>query len=157
MTHARAISSVLLGFSLVQFSHAQQQDNIKGAWELISQKFNGRESLSGRQIKLITDKHWAWVAQDTSAMSALLAKTTTRDSLRASYEIGGGAGSYTLMGNIYTEPIEFFPSLSYIGTSIPFTVKIEGDRLFQSGTLPSLGTDGNGKGVLLEEVYTKLE
>ena len=138
----------------------QQKNVVEGVWELTSQKFAGKENTTGshfRQWKIITRKHWMWAAQDTGAMSSLLSKKTLRDSLQASYEVGGGAGSYTLVGNTYTETIEFFPDPHYLGVSIPFTVKVAGDRLFQSGTLPPIGGDKDSKGVLLEETYKRLE
>jgi len=80
---------------------AQQKNVVEGVWELTSQKFAGKRiqqahtSDSGRSLP---ESIGMWAAQDTGAMSSLLSKKTLRDSLQASYEVGGGAGSYTLVG-----------------------------------------------------------
>lgn len=106
------------------------------------QKMDGKEMLtSGKDVKYITAKHFVWIYQDKANCLALLAKKTQRDSLAAYYDaFGAGAGTYKLVGNTYTETIEYFSDPNYVGLSIDFTVKVEGDRLYQSGKLPPLAS-----------------
>ena len=72
-----------------------------------------------RQIKIINQTHFVWIEQDTSQ------------------EVSGfGGGKYTLDGDKYTEHIEIFYDPRGIGKSFTFKMKVEGDTLIQSGTMP---------------------
>jgi hypothetical protein len=147
-------STVLIAASSI----AQQRVKIEGVWELLSQKVDGKESpITGRDVKTITKDHWVWIYQDKAKMLALLDKKTVSDSLAAYAELGAGAGTYTLAGNTYTETIEFFPYPIYIGLSIDFTVKVEGDRFYQSGKMPIFEAGKKVRDALLEEVYKRIE
>lgn len=159
MTHSRATLVVLLLCLFVAASAAQQKVKIQGVWQSLSQKMDGKEILtSGKDVKYITAKHWIWIYQDKEKFVSLLARKTQRDSLAAYYEtIGAGAGAYKLVGNTYTETIEYFGDPNYIGLSIDFTVKVEGDRLYQSGKLPMFEGNKRVKDVQWEEVYKRIE
>jgi hypothetical protein len=53
--------------------------------------------------------------------------------------------------------VEFNPEPKYVGLSFDFTVKIEGDRLYQSGKLPVFEAGKKVKDVQWEEVYKRIE
>jgi hypothetical protein len=158
MTYSKAIVGFILIILFVGCSVPQQKNKVEGVWELISQKWNGKEGVSGKDIKLITDKHFLWIYQNTAEESSLLAKKTLRDSLSAfSDDFSAGAGSYKLNDSVYTETIEFFIDPQYVGLSVDFIVRVDGDRLYQSGMFPELKEGKKVKDVFLEEVYKRIE
>lgn len=94
------------------------------------------------------------LAKTTSA----IAKKTKEDPLTAYMDaFSAGSGTYKLEGNKYTETVEFFPDPSYIGLSIDFTMRVEGNRLYQSGMFPVFENSKKVRDVLLEEVYERVE
>jgi hypothetical protein len=159
MTYSRATLVILLLFVVVACSTAQQKVKITGVWQSLSQKMDGKEVLtSGKNVKYITAKHWIWIFQDKEKCLSLLARKTQKDSLTAYYEtFGAGSGTYKLVGNTYTETIEYFADPNYIGLSLDFTVKIEGDRLYQSGKLPWFEGGKRVKDVQWDEVFKRIE
>lgn len=98
-----------------------------GTWRLISTKYADAKEFSDvskdePHIKIITPTHFNWVIYDpkTGLVSSSM------------------GGSCRLQGSNYTETIEyFFPEgmKAYLGKEQVFTIKIEGDKLFQSGKL----------------------
>jgi hypothetical protein len=159
MTYTKTTLVILLLCLFVAASVAQQKVKIAGVWQSLSQKMDGKEVLtSGKDVKYITAKHWIWIYLDKEKLVSLLAKKTQRDSISAYYDaFGAGAGTYKLIGNTYTETIEYFSDPSYVGLSISFTVKVEGDKLYQSGKYPVLEGGKKVKDVQLEEVYKRIE
>jgi len=159
MAYSRSTLALFLLCLFVAASTAQQKVRIVGVWQSLSQRMDGKEILtSGKDVKYITAKHWIWIYQDKEKGVSLLAKKTQKDSLAAYYEtIGAGAGTYKLVGNTYTETIEYFGDPNYIGLSIDFTVKVEGDRLYQSGKLPMFEGNKRVKDVQWDEVYKRIE
>jgi ketosteroid isomerase-like protein len=68
-----------------------------------------------------------------------------------------GGGTYTLQGNTYTEHIEYFPMVSWIGLSLPFTCRTEGERFIQSGVLPVFEAGRRVGEQRMEEIYRRLD
>ena len=97
-----------------------------GTWQLVSTKYGNETNFTDypaerRRIKMITDTHFTWMdyAVDTK-------------------KVGSSAGgTYTLEGNAYTETIEFVGDgmEPFAGQKQVFTIKVDGDKLFQSGHL----------------------
>ncbi len=119
-------------------SRAQSCDPA-GAWEVYQLTFTDpdgtvREIDIGDPpgLKVLSQTHWAFVEQN-----------------EASNDIptSGGGGSYTVHGNTYTEVVEYHAARSFIGQSISFDCRVEGDFWYQSGTLPD--------GTKLDEVYRR--
>jgi hypothetical protein len=92
-------------------------------------------------IKIITNKHFVFVNQDTSRKNFY----------------GFGGGRYTLEGDNYTEHLEIFSPPSWIGKSVTFTIKVKGDSLIQSGILPSKKWDLGDYDMDLYEVYKRID
>ena len=157
MIHSKPTSVILLLCLSASFSLAQQDVKIEGVWERVSAKVDGKTIELGRDIKTITKNRWTWIYQDKDEAISLLTKKTHEDSLNAYLSLSAGAGTYKLVGNTYTETIELFQNLNYIGLSIDFTVKVEGDRMFQAGKFPVFEAGKKVREVLLEEVYKRIE
>jgi len=152
----RVLSIILFSF-LPVLMFAQQAVNLQGAWEKVSSKINSKaESITARQIKLLTVSHYSWVRQNKEAAEALLAKGTLRDSL-AAYHDEFGAGTYKVDGDTYTETTEFFGEPQYVGTSLSFKFKIEDGLWYITGTYTHVA---NGKKVdeeLIEETWKRID
>lgn len=114
--------------------------SVAGTWELVSFKYGTNETAftqmppGQRRIKMITDTHFTWVQVDTATK-----KVTA-----------SAGGPYSLNGSTYTESIEFGLEMdSYMGQKQAFSVRVEGDKLFQSGALSD--------GLKLEEVWRRVK
>jgi hypothetical protein len=150
------VVNVILFSFLSPLLYAQQSVDLRGYWELVSQKINGKENrIYGRQIKLLSSAHFVWIRQNKEQVEKLLAKGTVQDSL-AAYHDAFGAGTYNVTGTTYIETSEFFYEPTYIGTSIDFTFKLSGGRWYTSGHF--LGYE-NGKKIdeLIEEEWKRVE
>jgi len=122
----------------------QQPGTIAGAhlgtWQLVSTKYGDVKEFSGyppdrRRLKMITSTHFVWVDYGT-------------ENKQVSASAGG---SYSLVGNKYTETIEFAGAGmdSYLGKKQVFTIAIEDDRLKQSGELSD--------GLKIEEIWKRVK
>jgi len=111
-----------------------------GAWQLVSFKYGDATKWSDapsdqRRIKLITETHFTWVA----------------------YEVVSGkvqsmaGGRYTLSDGAYTESIEYAGEgmMDYFGKKQSFNIRVEGDKLHQSGKLSD--------GTKVEEVWQRVK
>jgi len=157
MKYSPRIVAVILLYLLPAMSCAQQAVKLQGTWELVSQKEDGKDHpISGRQIKLVTPTHYAWFRQDKKQLEELLAKRTQHDSISA-YQDAFGAGTYKVVGNTYTETTEFFYAPQYIGTSLAFEFKLDGDLWYTSGHL--IHYEGGKKidDILLEQVFKRID
>ncbi len=153
----RSTVLLLLLYISPAFVYAQQTVNLQGTWELVSQKEDGKDHpISGRQIKLVAGTHYSWVRQDKKHIEELLAKGTQRDSISA-FEDTFGAGTYKIVGDTYTETTEFFYAPQYIGTSLAFTFKLDGDLWYTSGHLSHYENGKKIDDILLEQVFKRID
>ncbi len=117
---AVALTAVLVAWSQTSGDNAQK-GQIEGTWEMAS----GQQLPKGtRDIKIISGGHFVWVIYDTEKGKPLYT----------------GGGTYTLNGHSYTEHVDFMSgeiSAGIVGKDQPFTVKVDGDTLTQTGTLSS--------------------
>jgi hypothetical protein len=139
------ISAVLLLASpfalMAQQEPKQSAGSHLGTWRLTSYKYGtGQESFTTvpqteRRLKLITDTHFTWVQFDPAARTSQ----------------GMAGGTYTLVGDAYTESIDFAdPGMaSYLGAKHTFKIRIEGDQFFLSGSLAD--------GLEIEEVWQRVK
>jgi hypothetical protein len=151
----------IIFFILVSFSstliYAQQGAKLQGAWELVSQKIDGKDHLAaGRQIKLVTDGYFAWIQQDKKQLEELLAKGTAHDSAVAYHDMAG-AGTYKVSGNTYTETTEFFYDPQNIGTSIDWKFKLKGNLWYTSGHYIHYKDGKKIEDILLEQTWKKIK
>ena len=110
---------------LVVSCNSPKSPNV-GAWKLVSGQVmeSGKlvrtfpcDTLKGSQTKVWTDNYQEFVAE--------LIKP--KDTIN-----GYGGGKYTLVGNHYTENLEYFPVKSAVGTSNKMLLEVKNDTLVQS-------------------------
>jgi hypothetical protein len=111
-----------------------------GTWQLISFQYGDVTGFSDspkeqRRVKLITSTHFTWVLYDAGSKKV--------ESM--------AGGPYTLDGISYTETVEFVGTgmETYLGKKQTFTIKVDGDKLRQSGQLSD--------GLKIEEVWQRLK
>jgi hypothetical protein len=135
--------------------HAQSPCKLEGVWQLVSGSEDGKPYPAGaREMKVITKGHFAFVYQVPGGPKDLKA---VADSLAAYRTSGSGGGTYTLQGTSYTETLEYFSDPSYVGKSLVFTCRTEGDRFFQSGMFPRYQAGKKIRDSKLEEVWRRIE
>jgi hypothetical protein len=136
-------------------AQAQTACQPAGVWELESGKIDGQAyPKTLHQRKFITKNRWVWIAKDDAGPKEL---KTAADSLQMFRTAASGSGTYTVQGTTYTEKIEFFSDPAYIGLSLPFSCRTEGDRFYQSGMLPIFQDGKKVRDLRLEEVYRRIE
>lgn len=101
---------------------------LKGSWRLLSAVTleNGKTTVQDyskaqKMIKIINDDHFAFLKHD------LKSDKTGKNNFDA------GGGSYKLIGDQYTESLDFYNDPNWEGKSFTFTIKIQGDTLVQTG------------------------
>lgn len=107
-----------------------------------------------RSIKVITKGHFAFVGEEERGRMEM---KTAADSLRAFRTMNSGGGTYTLTGNSYTEKLEYFTDPAYVGTSLTFSCRTEGDRFYQTGAFPIFENGRKVRDAKLEEVWRRVE
>ena len=128
---------------------------VEGVWELVSTTYNGQEMPRPgySQRKVVARGHFMWLGEDAGRDTIPL--RTASDSLRA-FRVAGGAGTYTLAGNVYTERLEYFYDGRLVGHSVQATCRTEGDRWYHSFTPPTMSTAGSEPSARLEEVWRRI-
>ena len=149
---------VVLFVALVSFS-AEKKNTVLGTWELVSAKYTSAgntQTNTGREIKIITKNHWAFLYQGSDRQK-FAGQGTDAELLNAAKTFNAGGGTYTLKGDTYTEQIELSIVPNLVNVSIPFKIKWEGDQWIQTGTLPlkSMGLGEND--IELYEVWKRIE
>ena len=141
---ALAVAVVLIaGFTAVSADKqraAKEAGGPVGTWQLVSTKYGDAKEFSDYpaervRLKLITATHFTWL-----------------DYPAGSKKISSAAGGpYSLDGDTYTETIEFVGEgmESYLGKKQTFKIKVEGDKLSQSGQLSD--------GLKIEEVWRRVK
>lgn len=100
-----------------------QDTSIEGTWKLFYGSIEQNDSLEIKDvsksdfIKIINDSHFAFFNQ-------------VKGSAENFY---GGAGTYTLDGNIYIESLNYIRNTDLRSHKFPFTIELKGDTLIQHG------------------------
>lgn len=126
-------------FAAAQESGAKKDGHL-GTWKLVSTKYGDATEFMKRgdaaqRIKHITATHFTWIEVITDS------KTIQT----------GAGGKYTMEGTTYTETIDYAGEgmEAFVGKPQKFTVKVEGDKLHQSGELSN--------GLKIEEVWERMK
>ena len=136
-------------------AHAQTACKPMGVWELVSGKTDTTPypaTLHAR--KVITRTTFTFISRDDAAKKN---PVTAADSVAFLLSLAGGGGTYTLRGTTYTEKPDFYPDPAYLGMEFAFTCRTEGDRLYQSGSVPVLENGKKVRDLKLEEVWRRVE
>lgn len=128
---------------------------VEGVWELESVSYNGQPlpRPGYHERKVVARGHFMWLGADAGRDTIPL--TTAGDSLRA-FRVAGGAGTYTLAGNTYTERLEYFYDPRMVGQSVQATCRTEGERWYHSFTPPTPGSAGGEQPVRLDQVWRRI-
>jgi|BarGraIncu00222A_1022003.scaffolds.fasta_scaffold72961_1 hypothetical protein len=157
MKYLQRIIIVILLLILPALINAQKSVKLQGTWELVSQTENGKDHpIEGRHIKLLTKSHYSWARQDRKQVEELLAKGTQRDSIVA-YHDAYATGTYKVVGDKYIETAEFFYAPQYIGKSVEFKFKLEGNRWYISGHFSHYDKDKKIDEVQLDQVWKRID
>lgn len=151
----RRTLAVIALFSLAKVADAQGACKLEGVWQLVSGKADGQAyPASAREMKIITKGHFMFVREDERGVKDM---KTIADTLQAFRTMASGGGTYTVQRNTYTEKLDFFADPTYLGRSIAFTCRTEGDRFYQSGAFPVFQNGKKARDVQLEEVWRRVE
>ncbi|MEN9570727.1 MAG: hypothetical protein RL172_1958 [Bacteroidota bacterium] len=98
---------------------------IQGTWQLIT------GTLVEKGDTTVTDytQHLSFIKIINATHFAFLQHDTRKDSSKFS----GGGGSYQLLGNTYTEHLEYCQAKEWEGHDFTFTITIHNDTLVQTG------------------------
>jgi hypothetical protein len=122
--------AVAVLFSCTNKTKSDDQPTIQlnGTWRLITHTTITRGvsavtdyTKNQKFLKIINDTHFAFLTHNLN---------TKKDS---SNHFDAGGGSYTLVGDQYTEHLDFYSDKNWEGKAFKFTVKIENDTLIQQG------------------------
>ncbi len=147
-----AFLSIALIFLLscdVKTKTDDQSIHLNGTWQLITHTeiTKGVSAVTdytkGKKfLKIINDTHFAFLTHNLDVK---------KDS---SNHFDAGGGSYTLVGNKYTEHLDFYTDKNWEGKAFDFTVTIKNDTLTQQG-LEKLEKEGIERTII--EKYVKLK
>jgi hypothetical protein len=145
MKNAALIFSAIITLALTPGVFAQQQaakegGNHLGTWQLVSTKYGDATDFTDypkdrARLKMITATHFNWVDYETNTKKVS----------------SSAGGRYNLNGGVYSETIEFVGDgmETYLGKKQEFTIKIDGDKLVQSGQLSD--------GLKIEEIWKRIK
>lgn len=126
--------------ALAQDKAAAPAEKHLGTWKLLSTKYGDAKDFApyrdaSSRLKLINATHFTWLEVDDKSKQV----------------ISSAGGTYKLSGNTYTETIEFAGQgmEAYLGKPQKFTIRVEGDKLHQSGELST--------GLKIEEVWERVK
>jgi hypothetical protein len=117
---------LLFAVMLLTVSCNSPKSPIVGAWKMVSMQFidSGKlvgtypnDTLKGSDVKVWTEDYQEFVGE----------MTTPKDTMN-----NYGGGKYTLVGNHYTEYLDYFPVKSAVGTSNKMLLEVKNDTLVQS-------------------------
>lgn len=155
---ASIVITGVVGIGLVGCA-AEKAGPLEGAWELVDAKYTPADpnfSLTRqRQIKILTKTHWAYLSQDRS--TAKLTSGSDAELLVAAKAFSAGGGTYKLDGATYTEHVEFFATPNFVGSTITYHIKWEGDEWIQTGTFPVKALGLGDKDVEMYERYRRIK
>jgi hypothetical protein len=128
---------------------------VQGTWELVAQTVDGKaQPLTGyQQRKIVAGGHFMWLGQNRGRDT--LPMRTALDTLLAT-RMAGGAGTFTLVGNRYTERLEYFSDARLLGQSVPGMCRVLDGQWFHSFSVPFDTTAGPGPFHRVVEVWRRV-
>jgi hypothetical protein len=125
------ISGTVVATNRDALGSAKPACKVQGVWEMVATLQAGKrtEFTGARERKVVTKKHWMWVAARTKRDTLPL--ITALDSARY-YGVSGGSGTYEVSGNRYTEHLDIFVDPRYEGMSLTASCRIVGNQWYHS-------------------------
>jgi len=122
------VITFLLSCDIKSKNDVSSSIHLNGTWQLITGTTitKGVSAVTDYKkgqkfLKIINDTHFAFLRHDLN---------TKKDS---SNHFDAGGGSYTLVGDQYTEHLDFYTDKNWEGKTFKFTVTIKNDTLIQKG------------------------
>jgi hypothetical protein len=131
--HMKLNTKIILVLSVVcvaaySFTRSDAAAGIRlnGTWQLISgmtitKNDTERYPTNFRMIKIINDTHFSFLRHDIDP---------PKDS---SNHFDAGGGAYTLIGDQYTEHLDYYSDRNWEGKPFTFTITLKNDTLTQTG------------------------
>jgi len=123
-----AATALLLSCNKLSKKDEKAEIKIAGTWQLVSgtTTTNGKSVTTGftkdqKMIKIINETHFVFLKHKLN---------TPKDSTNG-FDAGGG--SYTLVGDKYTEHLDYYADKRWEGKTFYFIVTIKNDTLIQKG------------------------
>lgn len=134
------VGALCLGVVAADKPVALKNPQLVGTWEMVSTKYGDAQDFTPigddlKALKFITPTHFIWTHFDPKTK-----------------KIGNSmGGTYTCEGDTYIETPQFaYEGMeTYLGKAQKFTVKIEGDKLTQSGELSD--------GLKIQEIWKRVK
>lgn len=105
-------------------------------------------------MKIITKEHFIFVGEEPGRIKEM---KNAADSLTTFRKMESGGGTYTLKGTTYTETYNFFWDPAYVGLSISWTCRTQGDKLYQTGPFPIFRDGRKVRDMSISEVWRRIE
>lgn len=157
----RVLIGILLLAALVigcQGCSSQSMNQLEGTWDLVEATYTPPDPnfnfADWRQIKIVTKTHWAFLFQKRMTPK-MTSATNDTELLAATKAFGAGGGAYMLDGDTYTEHIDFFNTPNYVGTSVHWKIRWEGDEWIQTGAFPVKALGLGDQDIELYERYRR--
>jgi hypothetical protein len=112
---------------------------VQGVWDLVASVQAGKrtEFTGAQQRKVVTKKHWMWLAGATRRDTLPL--RTALDTANY-YSVSGGFGTYDVSGHRYTEHIDVFIDPKLQGKSLTASCRIDGNQWHHTYLASDLST-----------------
>jgi hypothetical protein len=139
----------LLSCNVKSKNDGQSPVHLNGTWKLITGTTITKgvstvtDYTKGQEfLKIINDTHFAFLRHDLN---------TKKDS---SNHFDAGGGSYTLVGDQYTEHLDFYTDQNWEGKTFKFTITVKNDTLIQRG-MEKVEKEGIEREII--EKYTRVK
>lgn len=138
--HAFTLTLLLIFIPLSSAQETPLDGKHLGTWKLLSLKYGDAADFTkypdtSSRLKLLNATHFTWLEVTASTKSV----------------VTSAGGTYKLTGNSYVETIEWAGEgmETYMGKPQKFTIRVEGDKLYQSGELSD--------GLKIEEIWERVK
>lgn len=159
VTMVLGISGATLAFDRNTSPSTAAPCRIQGAWERVAtiQARKRTEYTGARQTKFVGKKHYMWIAGESRRDTLPL--RTVADTARV-FSMGGGFGTYELVGDRYTEHLDLFVDPRLQGKTLKASCRVDGNRWYHTFLASDLAIPVAGQTVSTDsttEVWRRVE
>lgn len=129
---------------------------VQGLWERVATIQAGKraEFRGARQLKMLTANNYMWLAGELRRDTLPL--RTVADTARY-YGMSGGAGTYRIVGNKYTERLTLFVDPKFEGRDFTSSCRVQGNTWYHSFLARDLGDTTAAGRDTTTEVWRRIE
>lgn len=138
---------------------SENENTLEGVWERVEARFTTAgitESDNQKVIKMYTKNHWVIIGQEPNRQN-FTGEGTDAELLNAAKTFGMEAGTYTIKDNVLTEYVEYAFIPNWVGVTVSFNIKWEGDKWIQTGTFPNKALGMGENDTDSYEVWKRIE